>query len=41
MGGIGIRGHKKTKNPQLEGEESESEVIEENHKETKTSKALE
>ena len=35
MGGTSIRGHKKPKNPQLEGEDPRSEVMEENHKRSK------
>ena len=35
IGGTGIRGHKKAKNPQLKSEGSRSEVIEENHKKGK------
>ena len=41
MGGTGIRGHKKAKNPQLEGEDPGSEVMKRITKEAKTSDALE
>ena len=33
MGGTGIRGHKK--NPQLEGEDRRSEIMQENHERSK------
>ena len=32
MGATDVGGHKKAENPQLEGEDPESEVMEENHK---------
>ena len=41
MGRTCIGGRKKARNPQLEGEDLESEVMEESHKEAKTNMALE
>ena len=40
MGGTGIGGHKKTENPQLEGEDTESGVTEESHKRGKDEQGI-
>ena len=40
MGGAGIKGHKKAKNPQLEREDPASEVMEEKHKRGKDEQGI-
>ena len=40
MGGTGVRGHEEVENPQLEGEDPGSEVVEENHKRGKDEQGI-
>ena len=40
MEGRGVRGHENAKNPQLEGENPGSEVMEENHKRSKDEQGI-